>query len=192
MTAWQTHFNVGDRADEAAADDLCRFVKLRHRTLPRAGLPDDVVLLHGFDDGLLFGDGAGQGLLAVDVFLAIGGLGGHNGVPLIRNRDHHRVDIVARQQLAIVAVGLAIGVAVLLVDRIDRGLKMFWVEVASGNHLAVTLLEKSLGVGRPHHAPADHTDGDAFRSRRHGRLWPMCSAAERLQRLQRRREIGGA
>ena len=91
-----------DVADEAVADDLRGLVKLRKRALPGARLPDDVVLLHGADDGLLFGDGAGQRLFAVDVLLARCGFGGDDGVPVIGDGDHDGVDIVARKHLAVV------------------------------------------------------------------------------------------
>ena len=94
--AGKTDFHVRDVADEAVANDFRGLVELRERALPRTGLPDDVVLLHGPDDGLLFGDGAGERLLAVNVFLARGGFGGDDGVPVIGNGDHDGVDVVAR------------------------------------------------------------------------------------------------
>ena len=92
----QADFNVGDVADEAVANDFGGLVELRKRTLPRSGLPDDVVLVDRANDGLLFGDGAGERLFAVDVFLARGGFGGDDGVPVIGDGDHDGVDVVAR------------------------------------------------------------------------------------------------
>ena len=78
MAAGQADLNACDVADEAVADDLRSLVKGGQRSLPGAGLPDDVVLLHGLDDGLLLGDGAGERLFAVDVLFAVGGRGGHD------------------------------------------------------------------------------------------------------------------
>ena len=100
--AGQADFDVRDVADEAVADDLGRFVEWRERALPGAGLPDDVVLMHGADDGLLLGDGAGEWLFAVDVFFARGGFSGDDGVPVIGDGDHDGVDVVARDHLAVV------------------------------------------------------------------------------------------
>ena len=105
MAAGQADFNVGNVADEAIADDFGGLVEIGQGTLPGAGLPDDIVLLDGADDGLLLANGAGEGFLSVNVFLAGGGLGGDDGVPLIRYGDHDGVDVVAREQLAVVVVG---------------------------------------------------------------------------------------
>ncbi len=87
-------------SDEAIADDLRRMAKHGKRALPRACLPDDVVLLHRFDDSLLLADGAGERFFAVDVFLAIGGRRGKQGMPLVRNGDHDGVDVVAGDHFA--------------------------------------------------------------------------------------------
>ena len=71
MAAGQADFDAGDFADEAVADDLGGFAERRLRALPGTGLPDALVLLDGFDDGLLLGNGAGERLLAVDVLLVL-------------------------------------------------------------------------------------------------------------------------
>ncbi len=131
-------------------------------------MPDDVVLLDGADDGLLFGDGAGQGLFAVDVLFPRGGRGGKNGMPVVGYGDHDGVDIVAGHQLAIVVIGFAVGVAVFAVDCIDGGLKVVFVDVACGDDLAIWQLQKCLGVRGAHHAPADNAYSDAVRRGRTG------------------------
>ena len=64
--------------------------------LPGASLPDDVVLVDGADDGLLFGNGAGERLFAVDVFFAGSGFSGDDGMPVVGDGNHDGVDVVAR------------------------------------------------------------------------------------------------
>ena len=64
------------------------------------------------------------------------------------------VDIVAGQQLAIVVIGLAVGVAVVLVDGVDGGLQVVLVDVAGGDDLAVGLLQEGLGVARGPSCPS--------------------------------------
>ena len=155
MTARQTDFNMRDVADEAAMDDLRGFAEVRKGTLPGAGLPDEIVLLDGADDSLLLGDGVREGLLAPDVFLLRCGLNRDDGVPVVGNRNHHRIDIGTRQKLAKIVVRRAVLIAVVAVDGIEGGLKMIGFDVAGGDDLTVGQLEKGFGVVRALHAPAD-------------------------------------
>ena len=64
--------------------------------------------------------------------------------------------------LAVIVDGGAVLVAVVGVDGVDGGLQMVLVDVAGGDDLAIVEAEEGLGVGRPHHAPADDADGDAL------------------------------
>ena len=116
-------------------------------------------------DGLLFGDGFGEGLFAVDVLFAVGGGGGDQGMPVIGNGDHDGVDVVALDHLAKVVIGLAVGVTVSGVDGVDGGLQMGGVDVAGGDDLAVRVVEEVFGILRAHHAPTDDADGDAVGGR---------------------------
>ena len=113
----------------------------RQRALPRARLPDDIVLFNGAHDRLLLGNGAGQRLLTVDIFFAVRGRNRYQRMPVIGHRNHHRVNIVARQQFAIVVIGLAILVPIARVDGVDCGLQMILVQIAGGNDLAVRCSE---------------------------------------------------
>ena len=165
MTAGQTDLNVRDIADEAAMDDLRGFAEVRKGTLPGAGLPDNVVLFDAADDSLLLGDGVREGLFAPDVFLLCCGLNRDDGVPVVGNRNHHRIDIGAREKLAKITIRRAVFIAVLAVDRFECGLEMIGFDVACSDDLAVGQLEKGFGVVRALHAPADYADGDAIGSR---------------------------
>ena len=106
MAGGQADFDAGDFADEAVADDLGGFAERPLGTLPGAGLPDALVLLDGFDDGLLLGNGAGERFLAVDVLLVLGGFGGDQGVPIVRHGEHDGVNVLAGHHFAVIVVGL--------------------------------------------------------------------------------------
>ena len=166
MPAGQTDFNIGDRADEAVADDLRRLVKLGHGALPGAGLPDDVVLLHRFDDGLLLGDGAGEGLLAVDVLSC----DWRPRWPRWRATDQEWRSSPRRYRRAPATrdsrgtpCNRCCRTSVLMVS--TAALEVLLVQVAGGDYLAITLLKERLGVGGPHHAPADNANRDLVGSR---------------------------
>ena len=156
MAARQADFDAGDLADEAVADDLRRLAEGRLRALPGAGLPDALVLLHGFDNGLLLGNGAGQRFLAVNVLLVPGGFDGDQGMPMVRHGQHHGVNVLARHHLAVIVVGLAVLVLVMAVDLVQRLLEMVLVQVAGGDDLAVFHAQKRLRVAGALHAPAHH------------------------------------
>ena len=47
--------------------------------------------LDGFDDGLLLGNRARERLLAINIQPAARGFRGHQPVPIVGNRDQHRV-----------------------------------------------------------------------------------------------------
>ena len=160
-------FNTLDLADEPAAHNLGRFAELAAlRALPGASLPNSFVFLDGFDDGLLLGDGAGERFLAVDVLLRVGGGGGQDRVRMVRHREHHGVNILAREHLAIIVVRLAVFVAVVGVDVVERALEPVLVQIANGDDLAVFVGHERVGVAGPHAAPTNRADGDALRRRR--------------------------
>ena len=192
MTAGQTDLNVRDFADEAAMDDLRGFAEVRKGTLPGASLPDDIVRLDCANNRLLLGYGVREGLFAPDVFLLRCCLNRDDGVPVVGNRNHHRIDIGAREKLAKIVVRRAVLIAVLTVDGIERGLKMIGFDVAGGDDLTVGQLEKGFGVVRALHAPANDADCDAIgsgdaRGRARREAW-----ARRRAKLQPKRENGGA
>ena len=160
MAARQTHFAVGHFTDQTVAHDFRCLVKRGLGALPRAGLPDEIVLLDGAHNGLLLGDRLGQGFFAINILPAPGCLGGHQLMPVVRYRDHHRVDVIAREHLLVIVVRLAILVSIVIVDRIDCGLQVVRVQIARGHHLAILLRQECLGITRTLHAPADDSQSD--------------------------------
>ena len=67
-----------------------------------------LLLLEDLAAGEVLLDGHGQRLLHVGVLLRPGGGDGHRHVPMVGRGDHHGVDVLAGQQLAEIAVGLAL------------------------------------------------------------------------------------
>ena len=160
VAAGQAHDHMVQLPDQAVAHVFRRHAVLRLAALPAAGLPDHVVFLHGVHDRPLLRDGARQRLLAIDVLAVARGFRGHQSVPVVRDRNHDRVDVLARHHLAIIVVGLAVRVAVTLVDRVHGGLEVILVQITGGHHLAVLLLHEGTGISRSLHAPAKHGHGD--------------------------------
>ena len=105
--------------------------------MPRAGLPNDLVFLNGFYDGLLFGDGFCEGFFTLDGLFVAGSIDGDECVPVIRDGNHDGVDVGSRQHFAIVVIGFAILVLIVIVDGIDRFLEVVFVDVARGHDLAI-------------------------------------------------------
>lgn len=82
-------------------------------------------------------------------------------MPVIRHRQHHGVNVVTRHHFAVIMIGRAVFVLIMVVDCVHRGLQMFLVQVARGDHLAIVLVKEGLGVARSLHAPTDDTQRDA-------------------------------
>ena len=76
-------------------------------------------------------------------FFAPGCLGGDEFVPVIRHREHHGVNVIARHHFTEVMIGPAILVPVMVVDRCSPRLAdAVRVKVTGGDHLAVILDQK--------------------------------------------------
>ena len=108
VAARQADFHMGHRADQPVSNDFRGLMKGRNRTLPRAHLPDNAVLLDCANNGLLFGDGVRERLFGVDVFLAARGFSGDDLMPMIGHGDHHGIDVVAGKQLPVIVIAFAI------------------------------------------------------------------------------------
>jgi len=93
----KTDIDVVNFPDVAVANEFARPLELRAGALHAAGLKHDAVPCHGIDDGAAFGQIMRKGLFAIDVFACVRGHDTGNGMPVIRRRDDHRVDVVARK-----------------------------------------------------------------------------------------------
>ncbi len=85
VTSRQSDFDAFDLSDQSIAHDLRAVMKILFGPLPRAGLPDEIELLDGLHDGLLFGNRARQRFLAVDIFSVLRRLARDQCVPMIRH-----------------------------------------------------------------------------------------------------------
>ena len=100
--------------------------------LLRAGLHDPLVLAGRIDHRAAFGDHQRQRLLAIDVLAALAGGDRRQCVPVVGRGDRHRVDVLAVQQLAIVAVDVAL--PAVAIGHLLLGLgRMVLVDVANGH-----------------------------------------------------------
>ena len=77
-------------------------------------------------------------------------------MPVVRYGDTKRINIVAGNQIAKIVVLQAIGIAVFLMNLLDRRATPFGVDVTDGDDPAVILLKESLDVPHPHTAQANH------------------------------------
>ena len=87
------------------------------------------VALHCLDDGLALADGARHGLLTPDVLAGLGGLDGHDAVPVGRRGDVHHVDIGVTDQVAKVGIGFHALVQIVLC-RIDSAAQVLGIDIA--------------------------------------------------------------
>ena len=76
------------------------------RSLHRADLEHSTRLLDDPLDELALVDRQRQRLLAIDVFAREHRLDGDLGVPVIRGGDHHRIDVLAVKDLAVILVSI--------------------------------------------------------------------------------------
>ena len=114
------------------------------------------------DNRLLFGDRAGERLLAVDVLLLPCCLDCRQSMPMVRHRQHDGINIAAGQQLAVIVVSLAAGVLVMTVDLVHERLQVLPVHVAGGDYLAVFQGEEGVGIAGSHDPAPDYAQGDAL------------------------------
>ena len=138
----------------------------------RAGLEDLARAAEGLGQDQALGDVLRAGLLAIDVLAGVGRQHRGRGVPVRAGGDQHGVDVVAGQQLAEVAVGGAVRVAVLRVDHLLDRLAALGLHVADGHEPDVGLLQEAAQVVAAAVADADAADDDLFARRRQRRLCP--------------------
>ena len=105
-----------DAAEAAGLRELHRRLEVAHVAALHAALVDALVELGGAHHRLALRDGKGDGFLAVDVLARAHGRDREARVPAVARRDVDGVDVGTRQQLAVVVVDGAVGVAVEGVD----------------------------------------------------------------------------
>ncbi len=101
----RVHF--GDRADHAVAHQLARGAKFTHRTLHRADLKNSFVRAHGAHHRAALVDGVRHRFFAVNILARIRRRDRGERVPVVGRGDDHSVNVLARQQIAEIVVGIA-------------------------------------------------------------------------------------
>ena len=161
-------------ADAPVADQFHGPMKLRQRAELAVGAEDPLVLRDQIAEHAAFGDAAGERLFATDVLARLDRQDRHRHVPMVRRRDHHRIDVLAVQHLAEIDIPRALGnlgAAVLLLAVVRGGpllghLQPPAVDVAQRHHFAVGLAdEERQVVGQHLPADADHADRDPVAGR---------------------------
>ena len=121
-------------------------------TLLHAHLADAVVEPRRLDDDGAFLDLQRQRFLHVHVFARVQSVRGHGRVPVVGNRNQHRVHVLQSQQRAVVGEGPGVG----------RGLfgavRLRAVDVAQGHHIGVTRLNELPHIAAAAFAAADEAE----------------------------------
>ncbi len=120
---------------------------------PGVEAEDALMLFDGGDHGFAFADGAGHRLFAPDILAGLGGLDGHDGVPVGRGGDMDDINVLAGEHFAEIAVTFAIGPAFL-----HRGIEVVLVDIAHGEELAGGV--DAFDVAQAHAAGADDGAGE--------------------------------
>src|SRR5580765_6041547 len=87
-------------------------------------------------------------------------------MPMIRHGNHYSIDVFSRHDFAKIVIFFAVLVFVILVDDPDSVREMILVDIASGDRLAILVLQKRLEVIHAHTATPDNAQSDAFGRRR--------------------------
>ncbi len=155
-----------DLAELAALGQVDRLLEIGDAAALRAGLEDAPGGLDGVGQLLTIGDRQAAGLLAVDVLAGLRGQDRCRRVPAVAGGDQHRVDVLAREQFAEIAIEHAILVAVMLIDQGLAGVPTAGLHVGDRHALHVRQTEHGLQVVGAAGTDADHAERDLFAGRR--------------------------
>ena len=144
LAAGSGDFDGVDLAQVAMADQFAGLLELALGPLPSPGLKHPFGPADRIPDLPPFIDRYPQRLLAVHVLPRLGRGRGDQRMPMVLRGDHHGVDVLAGQQLAIVAIDLAILVAIVVVHDPLGPLAAVFVRVAYGDHAAVWQADERL------------------------------------------------
>ena len=152
-----------DIADDAFAHGTADSLELPPRALMRADLHDGVVLLGKIREEAALLDRLRERLLQPDRLAGADGGSRDERVPEVRNRNHHRVDVLACADFLVVLVNAnlrAVGIVFLyLVGHVFRALR---VEIADGYETGDILASKNARhlkrVGNPSTADYGHVN----------------------------------
>ncbi len=143
----------------------------------RAGLEHAAGAAHRLGQRQALRDVLGARLFAVHVLAGLGRQTRRGGMPVRPRGDQHRVDVVAGQQVAQVAIRRTVLIAVLLVGHLlDLGTPL-GLHVADGHELHVRFWQKAAEVVGAPVADADAAQHDPFAGR-HGAVFAQRRARD--------------
>ena len=165
--AGEADHHLPERAERAVPHPFAGIANPRVRPPLGSGLHDASIAFGGPHDGASFGHRVGEGLLAVDVLAGAHRRDREQRVGMVGRGDHRGVQVVPRQQFAVVAIGLADARLALfgveLVHRLAGRLGAGVVHVADGQHLHSRVVEEGVQIAAPLSAQtnAGHRDAAA-------------------------------
>ena len=157
QTGGQPDGDLLELADATVADQFAGHPETLAAALLGAGLQDDLVVAHGFDDVFALVDGESERLFGIDVLLRLGGGDVDQAVPVVRGAVDDDVDVVALQQLA--EIGECVGHLAILGEGLDGAVEVLW----STSQTATMSPKRRAFLASPaaHAAAADQGDGRA-------------------------------
>ena len=162
VSAGEAAFNGVNFADKTIAHQFCAMMKVCYRTLPASCLPDQTIFFQGINHGPTFNQGVGKGFLAIDMYTGICAGNGRNGMPVVRQGNHHGVNIAAGHNFFEITVGFTILIVVIPIHKIPARFKVFLINITNGNNLNIIQMNKMIGIVIALPAKADDAHGDAF------------------------------
>ncbi len=154
-TTWQYHPYGMHLTDPTIADQLTHMVV--HRARPNSGsrLENSAVTLDCIAQDAPFLNGK-RWLLAKHVFAYLSRHHRHKGVPVVRRRNHHSINVIPSDNFSKIIVSSAILITVLLVYHITGFVAMIGIDIANGNSLSICVTEERPQI-HPNSVTA-HTD----------------------------------
>ena len=102
---WQAYQDILHRTDGATAGQFAGGAELFGAALLATSLDYPVVLAGGVHHGAAIGNGEAERFFAIHILASLAGVHGEERMPMVRGGDHHRIDVLAVEKLAVVAEG---------------------------------------------------------------------------------------
>jgi hypothetical protein len=147
--------NPFELAELAGPRELAGKREVRQVPPLRTGLKHAPGALHRLRENETLRNVLGARLLAIHVLAGLGRLHGHRRMPIRSRRDQHRVDVVAVEQLAKVAMHVAVFGSVSAVDHLFDERAAGLLHIAHGRTLDVRAIQKAAEVVHAAAADAD-------------------------------------
>ena len=126
-------------ADRAVANEFHRFLNVRRRTAMQPDLRNTLRFQSDLAHSSPFADRQRGGFLDVNIFPRAAGIDELHRVPMVRRRNHRRIDRLVFEQLAMVVERLRRPARFLV-----RGRQIRFVHIAQCSHFAIVVDEKRI------------------------------------------------